>query len=499
MINYEYMWTIFKPGNLLYFLELEQPRAFQLRSYCYRYKTTGEDDGLDLQMEYVDFDGERMGNRDAATTLDAFVGTMKVLDLNAYPIEFHKEQDKIKRELIERGRKWEELAGMQFRNYNGVALAGDGKRFSVSGRVVIDAKTYHRMNPDHTFRVHDFRTPGENSPKRLLASTLPPPPGIYDDFRLTNGVRSIRKMSETLDLGNKDKPDIPPLTEEQCMITTSLARGFSFSEKEFFDFFIDKLQPVDWNPNCFDELVLPKTQKELVKALVATHVQDSFKFDDIVKGKGKGLILVLHGPPGVGKTLTAETVAEYCKRPLYAVSSGDLGTYSSALDKSLGRITDLASTFKAVLLIDEADVFLERRSLHDLSRNSLVSIFLRELEHYEGILFLTTNRVETFDEAFKSRIHVPLKYEDLTSDSRKKIWRNFLTRFTKDELDLDEKGYESLAEAKINGRQIKNVVRTAKSLAQFNEEKLDLKKLKQAIQIQKEFEDKMDLHAQGIM
>ena len=306
-------------------------------------------------------------------------------------------------------------------------------------------------------------------------------------------------MSETLDLGNKDKPDIPPLTEEQCMITTSLARGFSFSEKEFFDFFIDKLQPVDWNPNCFDELVLPKTQKELVKALVATHVQDSFKFDDIVKGKGKGLILVLHGPPGVGKTLTAETVAEYCKRPLYAVSSGDLGTYSSALDKSPGRITDLASTFKAVLLIDEADVFLERRSLHDLSRNSLVSIFLRELEHYEGILFLTTNRVETFDEAFKSRIHVPLKYEDLTSDSRKKIWRNFLTRFTKDELELDEKGYESLAEAKINGRQIKNVVRTAKSLAQFNEEKLDLKKLKQAIQIQKEFEDKMDLHAQGIM
>lgn len=76
----------------------------------------------------------------------------------------------------------------------------------------------------------------------------------------------------------------------------------------------------------------------------------------------------------MGKTLTAETVAEFCKRPLYMVSSGDLGTDSSTLDIRLSRILDMASTWKAVLLIDEADIFLERRSLHDMERNSLVRL-----------------------------------------------------------------------------------------------------------------------------
>ena len=282
------------------------------------------------------------------------------------------------------------------------------------------------------------------------------------------------------------------VSDEQCLLASAMVRGFSFTEKRWLDFFLDKLSPVDWDPNCFDQLVLPAAQKDLVKALVATHVEQRLGFDDIVKGKGKGLILVLHGSPGVGKTLTAETVAEYCKRPLYMVSSGDLGTDSSTLDERLGKILDMASTWKAVLLIDEADVFLERRSLHDMERNALVAIFLRVLEYYEGILFLTSNRVATFDDAFKSRIHVPLKYNDLTVESRKQIWKNFLSKLKGEYAGMDEAGYESLAQAEINGRQIKNVIRTAKSLAQFSGQKLDREALEKVIGIQMDFEDELD-------
>jgi SpoVK/Ycf46/Vps4 family AAA+-type ATPase len=126
------------------------------------------------------------------------------------------------------------------------------------------------------------------------------------------------------------------------------------------------------------------------------------------------------GRPGVGKTLTAEGslllflflefvglitnlkgIAEYLKRPLYMVGAGELGTSTHALEQQLSRILDVAHTWNAVLLLDEADVFLERRTMHDLQRNALVSIFLRLLEYFQGILFLTTNRVETFDEVLK--------------------------------------------------------------------------------------------------
>jgi DNA polymerase III delta prime subunit len=66
---------------------------------------------------------------------------------------------------------------------------------------------------------------------------------------------------------------------------------------------VDNLSPIDWNEQCFDQLVLQEQQKKLVQALVTEHISNKSGFDDIIKGKGKGLVLVLHGPPGVGKTL----------------------------------------------------------------------------------------------------------------------------------------------------------------------------------------------------
>lgn len=73
----------------------------------------------------------------------------------------------------------------------------------------------------------------------------------------------------------------------------------------------------------------------------------------------------------------------------------------------------LAELWDCVLLLDEADVFLAQRTRTDIKRNSLVSVFLRVLEYFTGMLFLTTNRVGAFDEAFKSRIHISLYYPPL--------------------------------------------------------------------------------------
>ncbi len=126
------------------------------------------------------------------------------------------------------------------------------------------------------------------------------------------------------------------------------------------------------------------------------------------KKKNKGLIILLHGVPGVGKTSTAETVAEATGRPLLPITSGDLGEKASDIERSLEQVFTNAYRWGCVLLLDEAEVFLASRNLEDLQRNAMVSVFLRALEFYSGILFLTTNRVGTIDEALKSRIDLSL-------------------------------------------------------------------------------------------
>jgi hypothetical protein len=475
LMSYNWLWTIFRPKMTIYATVLGQSRAFVLTKYAY----SQQPKGLQLSLNFVDFDGEDLGTRSTSRLIPAFAGAVAINELCAYPIRYNTNEVAIRQQLIDRGRRMEELAGIHFCCYRGIALGLEMERYNIDGRVVVDTKTFHRLNANYAFDLQPFKS---GVMKRNFREVDDSGYG-YD----------VGREAETNDLIPEHKLELDPLTDDQCLIANAMVRGFSFSEKRWLDFFIDKLEDPRWNADCFQQLVLPKAQKDLVQALVSDHTQKRSDFDDIVKGKGKGLILVLHGPPGVGKTLTAETVAEEIRRPLYMVSSGDLGTDASTLDNKLSRILDMASTWRAVLLIDEADIFLERRSLHDMERNSLVSIFLRVLEYYEGILFLTSNRVATFDDAFKSRIHVPLKYSSLSPESRKQVWRNFLEKMIDEGVEMDDEGYNSLAQANINGRQIKNVIKTAKSLARFHGQKLDRQKLEQVIQIQMDFEEDLDL------
>lgn len=165
---------------------------------------------------------------------------------------------------------------------------------------------------------------------------------------------------------------------------------------------MSRLQDVKWNEDAFRALVLGEKQKQLIHALVRKHASEPNGFDDVIVGKGRGLIGLLAGPPGCGKTLTAEAVAETTHKPLYAVSAGELGVTPEDVDYRLKRVLELAQMWDAVLLLDEAEVFLQQRDVTNIMRNALVSIFLRQLEYYQGILILTTNMPEQCDAAFES-------------------------------------------------------------------------------------------------
>jgi SpoVK/Ycf46/Vps4 family AAA+-type ATPase len=251
---------------------------------------------------------------------------------------------------------------------------------------------------------------------------------------------------------------------------------------------------IQWNKAAFNHrLVLKEEKKELIRALISVHIgQKNALKTDFMDGKGDGLIILLHGGPGTGKTLTAESVAEFAEKPLYRVTCGDIGTDPESVEKYLESVLFIGSTWGCVILLDEADVFLEERTKQDMQRNALVSVFLRVLEYYDGILILTTNRIGTFDEAFKSRVQLALHYPPLNGKAREEIWHNFMRSLFAEGEDVDfeelnEKIYV-LAKHKLNGRQIRNTISTARQLAQYRKEKLRFVHMNQALQVVDEFE-----------
>lgn len=115
---------------------------------------------------------------------------------------------------------------------------------------------------------------------------------------------------------------------------------------------------------------------------------------------------------------------------------------------------------------------------------------MRHLEYYRGILFLTTNRVKTFDEAFLSRIHIALHFRELSHDAKVQVWRAFLQKVGVDiasDGGVTPQQLEQLAEREINGRQIKNATRTATSLAAGRGEKLCYDHLVETLDAMDEF------------
>ncbi|KAF4922405.1 ATPase family AAA domain-containing protein 3, partial [Colletotrichum viniferum] len=239
---------------------------------------------------------------------------------------------------------------------------------------------------------------------------------------------------------------------------------------------VEFINDVEWNDQAFEHLVIDTETKELVKAVVTTQLRAE-ENTDLIRGKGNGLFILLHGGPGTGKTLTAESVAEIAKKPLYRVTCGDIGTKAEEVEKSCTAVSSIHELIFIVVLLDEADVFLEERTLKNLERNALVSVFLRVLEYYDGILILTSNRVGTFDEAFKSRIQLNLRYKNLNEQQRLQIWTNFIDRIeTLQDVGINSEEIRQhlpeLATANLNGRQIRNVISTARQLAVYRKMRL---------------------------
>lgn len=157
--------------------------------------------------------------------------------------------------------------------------------------------------------------------------------------------------------------------------------GFALRERKFVNVSISSIRPIKEQNEAFNMLQLDRGHKHMVRSLVREHFrlkerrekgEDTFN-QDLIKGKGTGLVFLLHGVPGVGKTATAEAIAQERKKPLFAITCGDLGVEATQVEKNLTRIFRWATVWGCILLLDEADIFFTRRTPSDLKRNALVT------------------------------------------------------------------------------------------------------------------------------
>ena len=168
-----------------------------------------------------------------------------------------------------------------------------------------------------------------------------------------------------------------------------------------------------------DRLILPEVTKDLVNVLVS---QGRVSFQDIVEGKGAGICVLLGGPPGVGKTLTAEVFAEATERPLLSVHAAQLGVSANDIERNLRETLQKGSRWNAVVLLDEADVYIAERGT-DIHQNAIVAAFLRVLENHTATIFMTTNHLEGVDDAVASRCLARIDYEMPSKEDQRLIWK----------------------------------------------------------------------------
>lgn len=221
----------------------------------------------------------------------------------AFPVTYHRDAVRITASALLQGRRFAQFKATQLMETSGPAMLRKRlsygyktSKFLSRGRAIIDPDGFQTYNP--------------NLP------TMPSP------------VHSVRSLDA--------------LTDEEYMVCTPVVLGFCRGTKQWGGFAISRLPDVKWNSQAFQELVLEEIAKRLVHSMIKQHSPDD-GFDDLVAGKGERIISLFSGPPGFGKTLAAEAVAESTRRLLYICSAGDLGSYASDIDPNLAKVLELSA------------------------------------------------------------------------------------------------------------------------------------------------------------
>lgn len=389
--------------------------------------------------------------QDVLTKRNYSLATQALLDsYDADVIEYRRLRNAVGKQVVGTGPA--EVCSKDYWGSGTIMLEVDGKK----SRLVID-------NIDES----------DNNPSRWRAQKTedeaPTTDGSFWDMKRKIGDDS------TSDDGTDEVLDIP---------LHPVVLAFNLEKHQQVWVHTKQLEDYVYDKEVGSKLVLPDFQVDLINLLMQ---HDRAEFKDIISGKSGGSIVLCSGVPGTGKTLTAEVFSEKMERPLYKVQSSQLGTTATTLETELQTVLARATRWGAILLIDEADVFIHERG-NDINQNAVVGVFLRVLEYYQGILFLTTNRDTLIDDAIVSRCTAKVNFQVPTVDQQKRIWE-ILAICSNVKIKASQIASFAAKHPHIVGRDVKGLIKLAHIIATQRKEPITCELIEYVMQFKPTHKD----------
>jgi len=369
---------------------------------------------------YLDYDGYKYGPKVQRFPIDYFQGKRSITALPIYPIRFVKDYESLQNSLHSRGEKFQQLVlrSTTTSAYEGWTMTKDNE-----GRVIADPEYFDSdiiIDFREALRWHppwkqEF---GYLAPEPYIMTLLPDKLPILqwsdkdrsrfvgkkeevvveddmvDELQFQELAKTDRFIVESEESADDIEDNGQILTPEDLMLLPPRLFAYSLKDRKFFQADIRNTKEIPPLLNPLENLKIRKHYKSLIKAVIHQHLEmkkiqrEAMSSDrtttnqDIIRNKGKGLVILLHGAPGVGKTATAEALAHSYQKPLFPITCGDLGIEAREVERNLSIIFRFANLWDCILLLDEAEIFLSQREKKDdnLQRNALVSGMIVRLD-----------------------------------------------------------------------------------------------------------------------
>jgi SpoVK/Ycf46/Vps4 family AAA+-type ATPase len=233
-----------------------------------------------------------------------------------------------------------------------------------------------------------------------------------------------------------------------------------------------------------DRIVIAEDVREEIISVLKQHKNADKLFEEWGLGEimeyGRGMGFMFYGPPGTGKTGMAHAIAASLGSELQIISAAEIqSSEPGGANRNIQQAFANAKQQKKVLFIDECDSLITSRADLGMILASEVNTLLTEIEKFEGVCILATNRIEHMDEALERRISLIVEFPNPNAEQRLAIWKKLLPS----KMPLaDNVNIEKLAKLELTGGQIKNAILSAARLASSDESnKVSLANFEKAI------------------